>query len=78
MEPSTQRVQRHREMLRAAGSRPIQIWVPDTRRADFVEECRKQSLLVAEHEKHNTEFSEFMDAALEEVEGWQGQGESLG
>lgn len=37
-------VQKHRAQLRAAGLRPIQIWVPDTRRPGFAEECRRQSL----------------------------------
>ena len=27
------------------GLRPVQIWVPDTRRPDFKEECRRQSRL---------------------------------
>ena len=38
------RVQKHRQALRAAGLRPIQIWVPDTRRSGFAAECRRQSL----------------------------------
>jgi hypothetical protein len=42
----SERVQKHRAGLRAAGLRPVQIWVPDTRRSGFAEECRKQSLLV--------------------------------
>lgn len=41
-----ERVRRHREVLRSQGLRPVQIWVPDTRRAGFAEECRRQSLLV--------------------------------
>ena len=32
--------------MRKAGLRPITIWVPDTRRAGFAEECRRQSLLL--------------------------------
>ena len=40
------RVQKHRQALRAAGLRPIQIWVPDTRRPGFAAECRRQSLLL--------------------------------
>ena len=40
------RVQKHRDALRAAGLRPIQIWVPDTRRAGFADECRRQSLSI--------------------------------
>lgn len=43
-----QRVQKHRDALRMAGLRPVQIWVPDTRRPDFAEECRRQCLLVAQ------------------------------
>ncbi|MEO7559635.1 MAG: antitoxin MazE family protein [Nitrosospira sp.] len=40
------RVQKHRAGLRACGLRPIQIWVPDTRRPGFAEECRRQSRLL--------------------------------
>lgn len=40
------RVQKHRDALRAAGLRPVQFWVPDTRRAGFADECRRQSLAV--------------------------------
>ncbi|MBI1285796.1 MAG: DUF3018 family protein [Thiobacillus sp.] len=39
-----ERVNKHRAALRAAGLRPVQIWVPDTRRPGFAEECRRQSL----------------------------------
>ena len=42
--PVSMRVQKHRQALRAAGLRPIQIWVPDTRRSGFAAECRRQSL----------------------------------
>lgn len=41
---STDRVAKHRRSLRAAGLRPIQIWLPDTRRRGFAAECRRQSL----------------------------------
>jgi hypothetical protein len=41
---TVERVRRHREALRAAGLRPVQIWVPDTRRRGFAAECRRQSL----------------------------------
>lgn len=37
------RVSRHRQKLCEAGLRPIQIWVPGTRRPEFQEECRRQS-----------------------------------
>ena len=35
-----QRVQKRRNALRMAGLRPVQIWVPDTRRPGFEAECR--------------------------------------
>ena len=42
--PVSMRVRKHRQALRAAGLRPIQIWVTDTRRSGFAAECRRQSL----------------------------------
>jgi len=40
------RVRRHREDLYAAGLRPVQLWLPDTRRAQFAAECRGQCIAV--------------------------------
>ena len=39
----SERVQKYRAALRAAGLRPVQIWVPDTRRRGFAAECKRQS-----------------------------------
>ena len=64
------RVQKHRDALRMAGLRPVQIWVPDTRRPDFAAECRRQSLLAAQADSTDMELQGFMDAALEELDGW--------
>jgi hypothetical protein len=64
------RVQRHRDALRMAGLRPVQIWVPDTRRPDFAQECRRQSQLLAQSDAADTEMQHFMDAALADVAGW--------
>ncbi|WP_235442682.1 antitoxin MazE family protein [Caballeronia mineralivorans] len=44
----SERVRAHRQNLRAAGLRPIQIWVPDTRRPGFAEECARQSRVIRE------------------------------
>jgi hypothetical protein len=35
--------ERYRARMRAAGLRPVQIWVPDTRAPDFAAECRRQA-----------------------------------
>ena len=64
------RVQKHRDALRMAGLRPVQIWVPDTRRPDFAGECRRQSLLVAQADSTDTVMQQFMDEALADVDGW--------
>ena len=64
------RVQKHRDTLRMAGLRPVQIWVPDTRRPDFAEECRRQCCLVAQSDMADTSMQQFMNDALAEVDGW--------
>ena len=64
------RVQKRRDALRSAGLRPVQIWVPDTRRPDFAVECKRQSRLASEADKADAEMQEFMDAVLSDVDGW--------
>ena len=66
------RVQKHRAALREAGLRPVQIWVPDTRRPDFAEECRRQSRLAAQADMTDTDMLHFMDETLADVDGWTG------
>jgi hypothetical protein len=61
------RVQKRRSALRAAGMRPIQIWVPDTRQPGFAQECRRQAALVAQAEVGDTDLAGFMDAALRDA-----------
>jgi len=68
--PVNTRVQKHREALRLAGLRPVQLWVPDTRRADFDLECRRQCLLVAQADGAASELQAFMDEALGNVKSW--------
>jgi len=63
------RVQKHRDALRAAGLRPIQIWVPDTRRPGFAKECRRQSLVVR-NDPQETEITDWLEAAAD-TEGWE-------
>lgn len=45
--PVSERVQKHRKALRAAGLRPIQIWVPDVRSKNFAAQARRQSRAIA-------------------------------
>lgn len=64
------RVRKHREALRRAGLRPVQIWVPDTRRAGFAEECRRQSHLAAQADAADRDMQHWMDEALADLDGW--------
>lgn len=64
---SRARVQKHREALRAAGLRPVQIWVPDTRAPGFAEEASRQSARIAAADREDRELAAFMDAALAEL-----------
>ena len=58
------RVQKRRNKLRAAGLRPIQIWVPDTRKKGFAAECRRQSLLIKDSASER-KFAEWWEAAAD-------------
>jgi hypothetical protein len=55
--------------LRESGLRPVQIWVPDTRRPGFAEECRRQSLLL-QGDAHEQETTNWLEATADR-EGWQ-------
>ena len=68
--PIGQRVRKHREALREAGMRPMQLWVPDTRARQFVDECRRQCRLVVQADAADTEALGVLDAALGDLEGW--------
>jgi hypothetical protein len=70
--PVRQRVQKRRDALRAAGLRPIQIWVPDTRRPGFADECRRQANVVAAADAADHELGNFMDAALVDLDTERG------
>jgi hypothetical protein len=57
------RVKQRRDRLRAAGLRPIQIWVPDTRAPGFAAEAARQCRLVSAHPDPD------VDAWLDEING---------
>ena len=58
---SRQKVQAHRERLRAQGLRPIQIWVPDTRSPKFAAQASRQSRLVVSS-RYASDDQAFIDA----------------
>lgn len=60
-----QRVQKHRKALRAAGLRPIQIWVPDVRSKRFAAQAHRQSLAVA-----NSPYEKDDQAFIDSISDW--------
>lgn len=70
--PVAVRVEKRRNALRMAGLRPVQVWVPDTRRPGFAAECRRQSRLAAKADMADAELQQFMNDALNQVDGWTG------
>ncbi len=68
MASSAERVRQHRAGLKLAGLRPVQLWVPDTRKPEFAEECKKQSRLLRLDPKE-TEILDWADLAADRT-GW--------
>jgi len=64
-----ERVQKHRKNLRKRGLRPVQIWVPDTQRKGFAEECRRQSRLLRK-DPHETEILQWIGENADHS-GWK-------
>ena len=63
-----ERVRKYRASLRAQGLRPIQIWVPDTRRPGFAEEAERQCLAVR-NDPQEKEMMDWIEAAMD-YSGW--------
>ena len=62
---AARRVHKHRQSLRAAGLRPIQIWVPDVRSKSFAVQARRQSLAIARSAQEKDDL-----AFIESVADW--------
>lgn len=65
----SRRVQKHRQGLRAAGLHPLQIWVPDTRRPGFADECRRQSRLLRD-DSNEQDVLEFL-THVADTDDWE-------
>ncbi|OOG21467.1 hypothetical protein B1C78_16140 [Thioalkalivibrio denitrificans] len=63
------RVQKRRNALRKAGLRPVQLWVPDTRRPSFAEECHRQSAMLLD-DAHEKDVLDWIEASTD-TEGWR-------
>lgn len=62
--------QRHHPALRAAGLKPIEIWIPDSNRFGFAEECARQARLAAAADRKDDALAADLDTALHDADGW--------
>jgi len=69
MASTAERVKQHREGLRRAGFRPVQLWVPDTRTPKFKSECRSQCAALRD-DPHEQEILAWVEKASDAT-GWQ-------
>ena len=63
--PPPKRMASYRHRMRAAGLRPVQIWVPDTRAPGFAEMCQRQARAVAAHDPGGDEIMRFVAGVYE-------------
>lgn len=68
---AAKKMQSYRQRLRARGLRPVQVWVPDL--GDPVVRARLAADVgVVRDHPSTAEGDTFVEAALAEVEGWEG------
>ena len=67
---SALKVARSRERMRAAGLRPVQFWVPDTRSQSYSDVLRLQCLALKE-DPAETDVLGMATEAAGLIEGWQ-------
>ncbi len=63
-------MRRRRDKLRAAGLRPVQIWVPDARAAGFAEECARQARLIREADTPESRAEDEAWFEVSDKAGW--------
>ena len=63
-------VTRSRVRMREAGLRPVQFWVPDTRRPEFSSEIREQCMALKD-DPQEAETIAFAGQAAREISGWK-------
>jgi len=68
MASTAERVKQHRDGLRRAGLRPVQLWVPDTRNPEFKAQCRHQCEILRD-DTHEQEILAWIEKASD-TEGW--------
>lgn len=71
VEAAARKMANYRRRLRARGLRPVQVWVPDLRDPAVRARLAADARTVRDHAS-TAEGHAFVDAALADVEGWEG------
>ena len=61
---SAQKMRQYRERMKAAGLRPIQLWVPDVRSQKIIDEMRKQSIRVSS-DYQESRIMDFVESVMD-------------
>jgi hypothetical protein len=68
MAGSAKRVQRHRDKMKAAGLKPVTIWVPDVNAPGYAEKVAEAIAIVNASESEKIILEELSSV---EIEGWK-------
>jgi hypothetical protein len=66
---TSRRMVNYRQRMRAAGLRPIQIWVPDIRDPAFADKCQAQAQAIAASDPAGEELMDFVTEIYQWPEG---------
>jgi hypothetical protein len=69
MSDGAKRVRKHREKMKAAGLKPVTIWVPDVNAPGYAEDIRKQCLILKNDPQEQQILAEIEQ--LFDAEGWK-------
>lgn len=64
------KVSRYRMRMHAAGLRPLQLWIWDTRSPEFAAEVQRQCLAL-KNDPAEVDMMHFSEAAARQIEGWE-------
>jgi len=68
MTDGAKRVRKHREKMKAAGLKPVTIWVPDINAPGFKEEIARAIEIIKNSPGEKAILEEFSDV---DIEGWK-------
>jgi len=68
MADGAKRVQKHRDKMKAAGLKPVTIWVPDMNAPEYAEKVAEAIAIINASEDEKRILEELSDV---EIEGWK-------